>query len=168
MACVLLAFKLSNLRVKWGEPIRVDNDESDTTAAEFDEMWKDGEPTETVGLLDLKDWDCEEDAVYDWVDDDTMSAEETMRRFEELGPEVTVGNRRNWGLYCNLLGYDWISSKMLGPGRRGFWQSVPRRLGMFTPSWTFMMALTPGSRWAKNYNRETNTWDNAWIELRRR
>ena len=90
LACALLAFKLSNLRVKWGEPIRVDNDESDTTAAEFNEMWKDGEPTETVGLLDLKDWDCEEDAVYDWADDDTMSAEETMRRVDELGPDVEV------------------------------------------------------------------------------
>ena len=27
---------------------------------------------------------------YDWVDDDTLSAEETMRIFEGLGPEVTL------------------------------------------------------------------------------
>lgn len=28
---------------------------------------------------------------YDWADDDSMSAEETMRRFESLGPEPTTG-----------------------------------------------------------------------------
>jgi hypothetical protein len=28
---------------------------------------------------------------YDWADDDTMSAAETMRRFEALGPELTIG-----------------------------------------------------------------------------
>jgi hypothetical protein len=34
---------------------------------------------------------CPVDDAYDWVDDDSMSAEETMRRFEALGPEETVG-----------------------------------------------------------------------------
>jgi hypothetical protein len=28
---------------------------------------------------------------YDWVDDDSMSAEETLRRFEALGAEPTTG-----------------------------------------------------------------------------
>lgn len=28
---------------------------------------------------------------YDWVDDDEMSAEETMRRFRALNPEATTG-----------------------------------------------------------------------------
>lgn len=32
---------------------------------------------------------------YDWVDDDSMSAEETMRRFEALGPVPTTGPPRN-------------------------------------------------------------------------
>lgn len=31
------------------------------------------------------------DEPYDWADDDSMSAEETMRRFEALGPEPTTG-----------------------------------------------------------------------------
>lgn len=31
----------------------------------------------------------------DWLDDDAMSPEETMRRFEALNPEPTVGPSRN-------------------------------------------------------------------------
>ncbi len=30
----------------------------------------------------------------DWVDDETMSAEETLRRFEALNPEPTRGPRK--------------------------------------------------------------------------
>jgi hypothetical protein len=33
---------------------------------------------------------------YDWADDDSMSAEETMRRFEALGPEPTTGPAANY------------------------------------------------------------------------
>ena len=33
---------------------------------------------------------------YDWADDDSMSAEETMRRFEALGPEPTTGPGGNY------------------------------------------------------------------------
>lgn len=32
---------------------------------------------------------------YDWVDDDTMSAEETMRRFRALNPKPTTGPPSN-------------------------------------------------------------------------
>lgn len=28
---------------------------------------------------------------YDWADDETLGYEETMRRFEALGPDVTMG-----------------------------------------------------------------------------
>jgi hypothetical protein len=33
---------------------------------------------------------------YDWADDDSMSAGETMRRFEALGAEPTTGPPRNY------------------------------------------------------------------------
>jgi hypothetical protein len=33
---------------------------------------------------------------YDWADDDSMSAEETLRRFEALGPEPTTGPAGNY------------------------------------------------------------------------
>jgi hypothetical protein len=32
-----------------------------------------------------------ENEPYDWADDDSMSAEETMRRFESLNPVPTTG-----------------------------------------------------------------------------
>jgi hypothetical protein len=36
------------------------------------------------------------DEPYDWADDNSMSAEETMRRFEALGPEPTTGPAGNY------------------------------------------------------------------------
>jgi hypothetical protein len=35
----------------------------------------------------------------DWVDDETMSAEETLRRFEALSPEPTRGPRKGQHLF---------------------------------------------------------------------
>ena len=35
----------------------------------------------------------------DWVDDETMSAEETLRRFEALNPEPTRGARKGHHLF---------------------------------------------------------------------
>jgi hypothetical protein len=70
-----------------------DYDESDTTAEEFDRMWEEGEPVETV-------------VPYDWADDPNMGAEETMRRFNALGPDKTVGPPpvRNWVVTTDAQG----------------------------------------------------------------
>lgn len=86
LACALLVFKLSNSRIKWGDPLprtpeASEVDESDTTVEEFDAMWEGGEPVETMGRNEL----------YDWVDDETLGYEETMKIFDALGPEETVG-----------------------------------------------------------------------------
>jgi hypothetical protein len=48
---------------------------------------------------------------YDWVDDDSMSAEETRRRFEALRPEPTTGPPA--GNYV----FSWGSSSGIAVGR---------------------------------------------------
>lgn len=40
----------------------------------------------------------------DWVDDETMSAEETLRRFEALNPEPTRGPRKGQHLFIPVTG----------------------------------------------------------------
>jgi hypothetical protein len=42
----------------------------------------------------------------DWVDDDTMSAEETLRRFEALNPEPTRDPRKGQHLFAPFTGDD--------------------------------------------------------------
>lgn len=76
LAPALLLLKLSNQRMKWdlSKGVSRKTDE-DATKEDFDHMWDKAEPVE----------------ITDWVDDDTMSAEETMRRFNALGPDETIG-----------------------------------------------------------------------------
>lgn len=38
----------------------------------------------------------------DWVDDETMSAEETLRRFEALNPEPTRGPRKGQHIFVEV------------------------------------------------------------------
>ena len=38
----------------------------------------------------------------DWVDDETMSAEETLRRFEALAPEPTRGPRKGQHIFVEM------------------------------------------------------------------
>jgi hypothetical protein len=38
----------------------------------------------------------------DWVDDETMSAEETIRRFEALNPEPTRGPRKGQHIFVEV------------------------------------------------------------------
>jgi hypothetical protein len=66
LACVLLTFKLSNSRIKWGDPVRRQTpeiDETDTTAAEFDAMWDDALTEEEYNEA-LLDWEEELIAKY--------------------------------------------------------------------------------------------------------
>lgn len=89
LACALLAFKLSNSRIKWGDPLprtpeASEVDETDTTVEEFDAMWQDGEPVETVG-------------PYDWADDETLNYEETMKIVDALGPDEEVTSKPDSG-----------------------------------------------------------------------
>ncbi len=73
--------------------------------------------------------------------------------------------RKYWAC-CSLLGREWISPEVIGGGWPGFWQDVPRRFEVYGPTWSFMLALTPGSRWAKMADREIVGLQ--WIEFKRR
>jgi hypothetical protein len=66
------------IRLLVEQEIELRTDETDTTPEQFDAMWERGEPVETI-------------TPYDWADDPSMSAEETMRRFNALGPDLIVG-----------------------------------------------------------------------------
>lgn len=87
--------------------------------------------------------------------------------------------RKYWVIFTPR-GREWISPGVIGGGRPGFWLDVPRRFEVYSPTWAFTLALTPGSRWAKmdhslcmqghgdkNF-RNCRIAGERWIEFKRR
>jgi hypothetical protein len=69
--------------------------------------------------------------------------------------------KRFW-LCFTPLGREWIPPGVSG-SNEGFWLTgIPRRFEIHFPPYSFMMALTPGSRWVTGRNGKFR-----WIELKR-
>lgn len=71
---------------------------------------------------------------------------------------------RKWWVTFSPIGREWIPP---GGGRPEFWlHDVPRRFEIHGFTWHFMLALSPGSRWAKMRGRKVVGY--RWIELKKR
>jgi len=71
--------------------------------------------------------------------------------------------RRCWVVFTPL-GREWIPADCAGRDE-AFWLATSRRFEIHCPPWSFMLALTPQSRWVRIRDGHDEV---RWIELERR
>lgn len=94
-----------------------------------------------------------------------------IRDYMKIGQrDVVIGFGKNkpwprkYWVICSARAREWISPGVAGGGRPGFWLDTPRRLEIYGPLWSFMLALDRDSRWTGGRDFK----ESKWIEFRRR